>query len=185
MMTAMRTLTRPAAHGVGRRVRRGFTLLEVLLVIAIVVALGAIVGFALVGRRQESQVGLAQIDMNTLKQGLKAFYLKFDRYPTDEEGLRALWDKSAITDEAEAGKWTAFLESPIANDRWGTPWGYRQQSQSGDTSKYDLWSNGPDKQEGTADDIKSGGMAEEATGEGSGGAPATTGGGSSTAPSGN
>lgn len=173
MMTAMRSLTR------ARRVRRGFTLLEVLLVIAIVVALGAIVGFALVGRRQESQVGLAQIDMNTLKQGLKAFYLKFDRYPTDEEGLRALWDKSAITDEAEAGKWTAFLESPIANDRWGTPWGYRQQSQSGDTTKYDLWSNGPDKQEGTPDDIKAGGMTEESSGDSSsgGGAPASTGGG--------
>ena len=78
-----------------------------------------------------------------------------DRYPTDDEGLEILWNKEKMQDEEEAKKWRKLLEQPMPNDRFGNPWGYRQASENGDEDKYDLWSPGRDKQEGTADDIRS------------------------------
>jgi hypothetical protein len=63
-------------------------------------------------------------------------------------------------------------------DRWGQAWGYRQVSENGDEKMYDLWSNGPDKQEGTEDDIVSW-TTEDESGDGSGGSGGTGGGGAS------
>lgn len=144
-----------ARSGRSSRARRGFTLIEVMIVLAIILALSGLVAVAVFARQKESKASLTQIDMNTLKKGLQQFYLDFDRYPTDEEGLGVLWNKSSLTSEDEAAKWKKYIEEPMASDRWGTAWGYRQASEQGDDSTYDLWSNGPDKQEGTDDDITS------------------------------
>ena len=135
--------------------RSGFTLIEVMIVIAIVLALSGLIGVALFRQRDSAKVDLVKTDMNSLKQGLKLFYMDFDRYPTDEEGLKALWDKTSIADETEAAKWKKYLSEPMASDRWGSPWGYRQISEHGDETVFDLWSYGPDKQEGTDDDLTS------------------------------
>src|ERR1044071_6179778 len=77
--------------------RRGaFTLIEVMIVIAIVLALMGLVGYAVMERRDEAKRDLAKIDLNNIRQGLKLFRFDFDRYPTDEEGIKVLWDKSAL-----------------------------------------------------------------------------------------
>lgn len=138
-----------------RRASRAFTLIEVLIAILIVVAIGGLVAWNVLGKRKEANVGLAQIQMNQIKDGLRDFHLTFDRYPTDEEGLRALWEKEALTDEADQSKWKKCLEKPIPRDLWGNEWGYRQKSEHGDEETFDLWSYGPDKQEGTDDDLVS------------------------------
>lgn len=143
-MTTRRT-TRPRA--------RAFTLIEVMIVIAIILALSGLIGVALFSRQKEAKSSLAQTDMNTIKQSLKLFYLDFDRFPTDEEGLAVLWAKDALSAEADQTKWKKYLDSEMPNDRWGKPWGYRQISEHGDETTYDLWSMGPDGQEGTEDDI--------------------------------
>jgi len=139
------------------RARRGFTLIEVMIVIALVVALTGLVGIALLGRRDDAKVDMTRIDMNTLRQALDQFYFDMNRWPTDEEGLAALWDRNAlqVEDESMESRWRAYLSEPLARDRWGNEWGYRQVSEQGDESRYDLWSNGPDGQEGTEDDITS------------------------------
>lgn len=134
---------------------RGFTLIEVLIVIAIIVALAGLVGVALFSKQKDAKIGLCQADMGSLKAALKTFRLKFDRWPTDDEGLEALWNVEKLQDEGDKAKWTKELESPLPNDRWGTAWGYRQVSEHGDTDTFDLWSFGPDKEEGTPDDIVS------------------------------
>jgi hypothetical protein len=70
----------------------------------------------------------------------------------------------------------------MPNDRFGNPWGYRQASENGDEDKYDLWSPGRDKQEGTADDINSW-KSDEGSGSGgsgSGSGSTGSGGGSTT-----
>jgi general secretion pathway protein G len=154
--------------------RRGFTLIEVLIVIAIIVALGALVTVNLMGGKKEAKVGEAQISMNAIKNSLDHFYRIYDRYPADEEGIRVLWSKEALTDqETDGAKWQKLLKDPAENDPWGQPWGYRQKSEQtveGDADdRYDLWSNGPDRQEGTDDDLKS--WKEDASG--SGGSTAT------------
>lgn len=143
------------------RHRAAFTLIEVMIVIAIILALSGLIGVALFSRQREAKANLAQIDMNSLKSGLKQFYLDFDRYPTDEEGLAVLWSKESLSPDADQAKWKTYIEEPMVNDRWGRPWGYRQMSEHGDETKFDLWSNGPDGEPETDDDIVSWDKADE------------------------
>lgn len=160
---------------VARGSRSGFTLIEVMIVILIVLALGGLVAYNLIGTKKEADAGVVKIQMNTIRDALKQFNFKFGRYPTDEEGIKALWDKSALTDENEAKNWTKLLDEPVPNDKWGTPWGYRQKSEHLGEDTFDLWSFGPDKQEGTADDITSWDGAA-APADGGSGTPAGDGG---------
>lgn len=145
-------MDRRTVHRAGAR---GFTLIEVMIVILIVLMLGGLVAWNLMGTKDEAKAGIVKIQMQTIEGALKNFRLAFDRYPTDEEGLKALWDKSVITDETEAKKWKAFLEKPVPKDDYGNEWGYRQKSEHGNEDTFDLWSYGRDKQEGTDDDIVS------------------------------
>lgn len=141
-----------------RRTRaRGFTLIEVMIVIAIVLALTAIVGLAIFGRKEQADVSLAQTDINTMKQAMKLFRLDFNRWPTDEEGVTVLWDKAVLDPESDESKWNKYLEEPMPADRWGNEWGYRQISEREDDSEYDLWSYGPNGEDenGEGDDITS------------------------------
>ncbi|MCC6676596.1 MAG: type II secretion system major pseudopilin GspG [Phycisphaerales bacterium] len=135
----------------------GFTLIEVMIVITIILALTGLVAYNVLGRQKQAKADLCRIDMNTLKGAMKQFRLDFDRYPKDEEGIKVLWDKSALVvdTDADEAKWHKYLEEPLANDRWGKPWGYKQVSEHGDEDIYDLWSFGPDGQEGNDDDIVS------------------------------
>ena len=142
--------------GVARGRRRGFTLIEVMIVIAIILALTGLIGIALFGQKDKAKADTARIQMNNIKSALDFFRLDYDRYPKDEEGLAVLWDKSKLDPEADATKWHQYLKEATPNDGWGHPWGYKQQSEhTDDATKYDLWSMGPDGQEGTDDDITS------------------------------
>ena len=165
-------------NGMRGSLRRGFTLIEVMIVIFIVLALGGLVMYNLMGSRDKAVDGLATIDHNSLKGALRTFRLTHGRYPTDDEGIKVLWDKNAMQDEESIKLWEKILEAPMPLDRWGQAWGYRQVSENGDEKMYDLWSNGPDKQEGTEDDIVSW-TTEDESGDGSGGSGGTGGGGAS------
>ena len=155
--------TQPRSRvGAGRRVRRGFTLIEVLIVLAIVLALGGIVGVAVLGRSDEAKVDLAKVDLNTLEAGLKQFRFDFNRWPTDDEGLAVLWNQERLDPDADPEQWRGYLEQPLASDRWGNEFGYTAESEfSEDASQYDLWSNGPDGEEGTDDDITARPMGDD------------------------
>jgi general secretion pathway protein G len=156
-------------------VSRGFTLIEVMIVILIVLMLGGLVAWNLMGTKEQAEADVVRIQMNTIRDALNQFRFVYDRYPTDEEGLKVLWDKTAMTDEEEAKKWKAFLTDPIPKDKWGNEWGYRQKSEHGNEDKFDLWSYGKDKQENTDDDIVSWDKDAETNGTGGNSAPASTG----------
>lgn len=143
-----------------RGVRSGFTLIEVMIVLAIVLALGAIVSVAVLSRRDQANVNLTKTDMNTLKAGLRWFRFEYNRYPTDEEGLAVLWSAETLDPELDESTWKAQLEEPLNKDRWGREWMYQQQSDN-DAAKYALWSVGPDGEDGTDDDIKAFADSEE------------------------
>ncbi|MFG0312748.1 MAG: type II secretion system major pseudopilin GspG [Phycisphaerales bacterium] len=141
-----------------RRTRaRGFTLIEVMIVIAIVLALTAIVGLALFGRKEQADVSLTQTDINNMKRAMNLFRLDFNRWPTDEEGVAVLWSKELLDPESDETKWQKYLQEPLEKDRWGNEWGYRQLSEREDESEYDLWSFGPNGEDenGEGDDITS------------------------------
>lgn len=151
-----RVITRGFARAAARTARRAFSLIEVMIVIAIILAISGLVALTLFSRRDQAESSLGQVEFNQIRQALSGFRLDFRRYPTDEEGVAVLWDKERLDPEADQNAWTGYLESPMPNDRWGNPWGYRQQSEeTDDTSKYDLWSFGADGEEGTDDDIES------------------------------
>ncbi len=135
--------------------RRAFTLIEVMIVIAIILALMGIVGVALFAQRDQSKKDIAKMDLGNIQAALKMFNVNQGRYPTDEEGLEVLWNKEKLSPDADASRWTKTLEGEMAKDRWGNALGYRQKSEHGDETMYDLWSNGPDGQSGTEDDIVS------------------------------
>lgn len=154
-----------------RRTRaRGFTLIEVMIVIAIVLALSAIVALRLFGRKEQADVSLTQTDVNNIKRAFQLFRLDFNRWPTDEEGVAVLWDKEKLDPEADQTKWQKYLDEPMAKDRWGNEWEYRQLSERGDETEYDLWSFGPNGEDesGEGDDITSWRKTEEDTGGDSG-----------------
>ncbi|USN98209.1 MAG: type II secretion system major pseudopilin GspG [Phycisphaeraceae bacterium] len=139
----------PARSG---RSRGGFTLIEILIVIAIILALGAIVGVALFKRRDQADVDTTKIQLKQIKDALDLFYLDFRRYPNDDEGIAVLWDKEQLDPDADATKWKQYLATKIPTDQWGDEWGYRgEEPEHGE--KYDLWSWGPDREDDTDDDI--------------------------------
>ncbi|HYE01755.1 MAG TPA: type II secretion system major pseudopilin GspG [Phycisphaerales bacterium] len=135
------------------RVGAGFTLLEVMIVVVIILAIAGLVTVNLMGSKQQATRNIAKTNMQTLKQGLNSFYIDFERYPTDEEGLAVLWSKTNLPEDLHA-KWRPYLDEPMPTDPWDQPWGYRQQGEEAPEGKFDLWSNGPDQQEGTEDDLK-------------------------------
>jgi general secretion pathway protein G len=154
---------------------RGFTLIEVMIVIFIVLALGGLVAYNLLGKKEEADEKLVRIQMNMIERALKDFRFTHGRYPSDEEGLAVLWSRDATSDEDVLKKWTKLLEKPIPEDGFGNQWGYRQKSEHSEEDIYDLWSYGRDKQEGTEDDI----VSWEKEPDTSGGSGATGSGGSS------
>ncbi|MBC7835684.1 MAG: type II secretion system major pseudopilin GspG [Phycisphaerales bacterium] len=144
------------SHSLGANVvpggARGFTLIEVMVVIAILLAIVGLVAVNVIGRKKDASVGTTQIQLKTLKSALDTFFADFDRYPTDEEGLTVLWNKTTMAEEDQA-KWKGYMSEPVPTDTWSSAWGYRQTGERAPEGKFDLWSNGPDKQEGTDDDI--------------------------------
>ncbi|MGD9688983.1 MAG: type II secretion system major pseudopilin GspG [Phycisphaerales bacterium] len=136
-----------------RGLRPGFSLLEVMIVIVIILAILGFVGANLMGQRDKANERLVKAQLLQLKQSLMNFKNDFDRFPTDEEGLVVLWDKTAIPEE-EQSKWSAaYTSEPIPVDRWNSAWGYKQVGERAPEGWFDLWSFGPDKQDGTTDDI--------------------------------
>ncbi len=142
----------PPPTGTSAMATRAFTLLEVMIVIVIILAILGFVGANLLGQRDKAGKDMVMIQMRLIKDSLSRFNVDMGRFPTDEEGLKALWDKSALPEE-DQGKWTAYMSEPTPNDRWGSAWGYRQVGEKGPEGWFDLWSYGADKQDGTADDI--------------------------------
>lgn len=147
-----------------RRNERGFTLIELMLVIVILGILAGVAVTNLTGVGEDARKTKARTDIAAIQTALGMYEVQMGTYPGDDEGIQALCEK---TDEHRA-----FLQQmPI--DPWGQPYNYRQESENG-LDGPDIWSNGKDKQEGTEDDI--GNWMTEGGEEGGSGA---TGGGSS------
>lgn len=135
-------------------IRRGFTLLEVMIAIAIVLAIGGLVLYNVMGASDKADIRLTKVAIQNMERALDTFKSEMKRWPTTEEGLAALWSKEAIQDEEELSKWGGpYLTEPKPKDTWGHEWIYRNPSEIDESKPYDIVSLGPDGQEGTDDDI--------------------------------
>ncbi|MGC4072714.1 MAG: type II secretion system major pseudopilin GspG [Nibricoccus sp.] len=135
-----------------RQSRRAFTLLEILVVLAIIGLLATLAITHLDNITNVASEKTADIFVKqTLKVPLKTYSMTMGGYPSTAEGLQALITAPA----SKAGQWKGpYLETDgaLPLDPWKEPYQYRSPGVK-NKSGYDLWSKGPDKQDGTADDI--------------------------------
>jgi general secretion pathway protein G len=138
----------------GSRRRRAFTLIELLIVIAILLAIGGLVVVNLIPRGEQAKADLQRVQFDQVDGAMKQFRLDLQRWPTEEEGLAALWRQDALEDEEDYERWRGpYLENPIDQDYWGGELVYRNPSEELGEGQYDIVSFGPDGEEGTEDDI--------------------------------
>ncbi len=142
-------------HTTKRRLhRRAFSLIELLIVIAIMLALGGLVAINLMGIRDQSDVDLQRAQFDQIDAAMKHFKMAMRRYPSEEEGVTALWRSDALDDEEDAPNWKGpYLEDPVTKDVWGHELVYQYPGEIRGEAYYDLVSLGPDGEEGTDDDI--------------------------------
>ena len=128
---------RPAA-----RLRRGFTLIELMVVLVIIGVLAALIVPNVLDRTDDARATAARADINNLMQALKLYKLDNQRYPSPEQGLDALIKKP--TAGSVPPNWRPYLDK-LPADPWGRPYQYLFPGVKGEI---DLFSLGADAQAG-------------------------------------
>jgi general secretion pathway protein G len=122
-------------------IAKGFTLLELLVVLLILGLLAALVGPRMLGNVGKSEVKVARAQIVALETALENYRLDMGRYPTKEEGLQAL--EKAPSGES---RWSGpYLRKAVPSDPWGNAYQYRFPGEKGD---FDLLSLGRDGRAG-------------------------------------
>lgn len=147
--------------------RQGFTLMEVLLVLVILVV---IMGFAvpsLLGSKKKADIDSAKTQIGLFRTALEKYALDLNTFPTTEQGLDALTEKPSDLEEEQSSNWagpyisTGAKEAP--KDPWGHKYSYEFPPTHGNGEYPDIWSAGPDGKDGTEDDIVNWEKEESAT----------------------
>ena len=125
----------------GLRNSKGFTLLELLVVVVIIGLLAGFVAPRYFSQVGKSEVNVAKAQLDALEKALDQYRLDVGRYPATELGLKALVERPA-----SEGKWNGpYLKKDVPLDPWGKPYLYTSPGKKGD---FDLASYGRDGQPG-------------------------------------
>lgn len=135
-----------------RRYRRhGFTLMEVLLVLAILVILGSLVGFFFTKMQTRGYEDSARIQINSFELPLNKYKLDTGSYPSSLEALR-----NPPSDLRNQNKWDGpYLEEDVPLDPWDNPYQYELFDDGFGNQVPRVWSLGADAADGTEDDVMS------------------------------
>jgi general secretion pathway protein G len=147
----MKATTPRARAARSRRPNRGFTLVELLLVLVILGILASLVLPKFTGRTEQARVTAAQTQISTFGTALDAYEVDTGSYPRGQDGLGQL-----VAQPPDVPNWRGpYLKSEIPLDPWGHPYIYEFPGRI-NPAGYDLRSMGPDGQPNTADDIVNG-----------------------------
>ena len=138
----------PAARG-----RRGFSLVEIMIVIVIIGLLAGVVTINVRGYLVKAKQSTARQEIATLVNGLSAFYAAYDRYPTNEEGLEALTKPSEKLPEK--------LIEGLPRDPWGHAYQYNSPGTNGPFDVSCFGADGREGGEGPNQDITSESLKEK------------------------
>ncbi|HMT63478.1 MAG TPA: type II secretion system major pseudopilin GspG [Ottowia sp.] len=132
------------------RAARGFTLIEMLVVIAIIALLAGLVGPAVMDRLGGAKSKTAGIQIADLDKALEIFKLDVGRYPSNAEGLQAL-----VAKPASAGGWNGpYLKGGLPTDPWGNPYRYANPGPGGGIEILSLGADNAPGGEGENADVR-------------------------------
>ncbi|MBA2675790.1 type II secretion system major pseudopilin GspG [Ramlibacter sp.] len=132
----------PTSLSLRRALQRGFTLIELMVVLVIIGVLAALIVPNVLDRADDARSTAARTDVNNVMQALKLYKLDNQRYPTAEQGLQALIARPAAAPVPP--NWKPYLDK-LPNDPWGRPY---QFLNPGIKSEVDVMSFGADGQQG-------------------------------------
>lgn len=130
--------------------RRAFTFLEIMFVVVIIGILLAVAVPRMTGKARKAQESATSMQIRNIGTALKQFEMHVGRFPDTREGLEALIERPSNVEE---GQWEGpYLDGDeVPKDAWKKPMNYRSPGEH--SRDFDLWSNGPDGQDGTDDDV--------------------------------
>jgi general secretion pathway protein G len=130
--------------------RRGFTLMEMIIVLTIIALLVALAMNTLTGVGDTAKEEAAAANVSAFKTALYSYQLESGSLPTTEQGLKALWSRPTV--EPIPDRWHAMFTEEQGSDPWGHPYQYLNPGKHNPDS-FDVFSMGPDGLPDTDDDI--------------------------------
>lgn len=134
------------------RHERGFTLIEIMVVIVILGVLATLIVPRIMDKPDQARVTAAKYDIGNILQALDQYRLDNHRYPSAEQGLAALAQKPSV--DPVPANWKQYLKSP-PKDPWGTPYQYMNPGINGDIDVFSFGADGQSGGEGNNADIGS------------------------------
>jgi general secretion pathway protein G len=132
--------------------QNGFTLIELMVVLAIIGVLAALIVPNVLSRADDARITAARTDVGNLMQALKLYKLDNQRFPSSEQGLNALKIKPAT--EPIPGNWKPYLDK-LPSDPWGRPYLYLNPGLKGEVDVLSFGADGQAGGEGNNADIGS------------------------------
>jgi general secretion pathway protein G len=122
-----------------KRTQRGFTLIELMVVLAIIGVLAALIVPNVLGRAEDARVSAAKTDVGNLLLALKLYKLDNQRYPTADQGLSALQSRPTI--DPIPGDWRSYVEK-LPADPWGNSYQYLNPGINGEVDVLSFGADG-------------------------------------------
>ncbi|UTP73104.1 type II secretion system major pseudopilin GspG [Alteromonas sp. LMIT006] len=128
---------------------RGFSLIEIMVVLVIIAIMASIVAPQILGNQETAQLKKAAVDIQSLESAIERYKLQTNIFPTTEQGLEALVSEPQIDPMPRNYPAQGFIKR-LPQDPWGNDY---QLISPGEVGLVDIFSYGPDGEPGTDDDI--------------------------------